>query len=251
MLLVEPQNNTIQNSKNDKSDQVSEKLAKKRAAAAERARDEARERMSKDGLGYRFIEGTGMGTEIAEPDDTVTQPEDINSKWLCAFAIFHKLRLCISLADFGQFDFLGWYKRKRSRVDSDADNLSNTSSTSRHSTTSILSITSVAISKVKKTMGKAAKNVVSKVKQQRKSTLSETQSTSEQPIEISDNESFVNNEDDEHELERLKACWTSPIYSFFHETPTIAYEGDRKYHFFRCKASSCRSKGEKGVRCQL
>ena len=33
--------------------------------------------------------------------------------------------------------------------------------------------------------------------------------------------------------------WNSPIYAFFHPTPTIGYKEARRYHEFRCFASNC------------
>ena len=33
--------------------------------------------------------------------------------------------------------------------------------------------------------------------------------------------------------------WNSPIYAFFHPTPTIGYKEGRRYHEFHCFASTC------------
>ncbi|KIM42535.1 hypothetical protein M413DRAFT_34098, partial [Hebeloma cylindrosporum] len=40
-------------------------------------------------------------------------------------------------------------------------------------------------------------------------------------------------------VERLMEDWNSPIYAFFHTVPTVGYKDGRRYHEFRCFASSC------------
>lgn len=48
-------------------------------------------------------------------------------------------------------------------------------------------------------------------------------------------------------LDRARARWNSPIYSFFRPDVTIAYDTKYgKYHYFKCNAPSC--KGTGGVR---
>ncbi|KAE9407640.1 hypothetical protein BT96DRAFT_763042, partial [Gymnopus androsaceus JB14] len=43
--------------------------------------------------------------------------------------------------------------------------------------------------------------------------------------------------------ERIRARWTSPIYSFFKSDVTVGYEKGRKYHYFTCNACHCKGKG--------
>jgi hypothetical protein len=40
-------------------------------------------------------------------------------------------------------------------------------------------------------------------------------------------------------LERMMKLWNTPIYAFYHPTPTIGYEKERRYHEFRCFKKSC------------
>ncbi|KAG2088933.1 uncharacterized protein F5147DRAFT_587403, partial [Suillus discolor] len=46
---------------------------------------------------------------------------------------------------------------------------------------------------------------------------------------------------------RLKKEWNSPIYAFYHPVPDIGYHEGRRYHEFKCAATSCK----KGVRRYL
>ncbi|KAG1840504.1 hypothetical protein DFJ58DRAFT_845357 [Suillus subalutaceus] len=54
-------------------------------------------------------------------------------------------------------------------------------------------------------------------------------------------------ESSDSELERLKKEWNSPIYAFYHPVPDIGYHEGRRYHEFKCAATSCK----KGVRHYL
>jgi hypothetical protein len=48
--------------------------------------------------------------------------------------------------------------------------------------------------------------------------------------------------------ERLQKNWRSAVYGFFEAKVVIGYDEGRKYHFFKCAAKKCKSKGHKGVR---
>ncbi|KAF5372622.1 hypothetical protein D9758_005249 [Tetrapyrgos nigripes] len=136
--------------------------------------------------------------------------------------------------------------------DSDPFELLKDSNSESSSTHSLASIASTNIVKVVKGATSKVRNVVQKAKRSVKHCRHSGQAS--EPIEVSDSghsdtEESAKEENDEDELERLRARWTSPIYAFFGEKPSIEYENGRKYHYFKCKASKCKGKG--GVRCYL
>lgn len=45
-------------------------------------------------------------------------------------------------------------------------------------------------------------------------------------------------------LDRLSVDWMSPIYAFFHPTPSIVNVDGRRVHEFRCSASNCKGRGK-------
>lgn len=43
-------------------------------------------------------------------------------------------------------------------------------------------------------------------------------------------------------IERLKKCWTSPVYAFFEPTPSIEYTNGRRAHVFKCIGKGCKQR---------
>ncbi|CAA7268829.1 unnamed protein product [Cyclocybe aegerita] len=77
--------------------------------------------------------------------------------------------------------------------------------------------------------------------------------------EVDDSDDEGNDDDEgeepeesaEAELDRLQKEWTSPIYVFFENTPSIEYINDRRVHVFKCAAKRCRGKNGRHVRRYL
>ncbi|KAF5347403.1 hypothetical protein D9758_011274 [Tetrapyrgos nigripes] len=138
-------------------------------------------------------------------------------------------------------------RQHKRTAEADPDDTSNLSLTS-----SIVSVVASNITKAVKGASKAVKGTVKKVKKAEKHScqMAPSPTSSEcEPIEVSDDTSsnvepeHSREENDEDELKQLWAHWTSPIYSFFHEKPTVAYQDNCKYHHFKSKASKCKGKG--------
>ncbi|KAJ7937979.1 hypothetical protein B0H13DRAFT_2302081 [Mycena leptocephala] len=118
----------------------------------------------------------------------------------------------------------------------------STGNTSQSSASVVSRAASVVSSIASKAKG-AAKKLRSGI-----SSLTRSKSSSSQgPIEISDDEDLDDKGKERKKFDRLKANWTAPIYSFF-KPPTLEFDhNDRPYHMFRCASTTCQfdSKGVK------
>ncbi|KAF5366543.1 hypothetical protein D9758_008967 [Tetrapyrgos nigripes] len=126
--------------------------------------------------------------------------------------------------------------------DNDNDNSSEHSSPS-----SLASTASAASARIIKAVNRASKTVkktASKRARHSRASSGLSEPDGSAPIEVADSsDAEPDVEKDEDELERLQSRWSSPIYSFFHEKPDIRYKKNRKYHFFKCKKTTCKTGG--------